>query len=261
MKDYANRMWPKVLVNSQTKRVFVFYDYQGSLGENIIMMATRPPGSTIFVNERKVLEKAYLDISRPILTEEKSTSSLLQLYWRDVMTNTAYRSVSKSSGLYWEPAEKLVNSAICGPAGKDLRLFKVVGAQAISTNSLVAVCGKLGEHYYARISHNQGKDWEATMTEIPTRTIHEWDVCPNGNEAFLLVHIEGADGKPKIGKLWLSSGKYEEKAYPTEAETKLVARVGMGCISKDGRVRMMLEELEGQKWVQRAYDDSDNLSE
>ena len=48
MNDYPFRMWPKILVNIRSNRLFIFYDHQGGMGYHVIMMTSRAPDSTIF---------------------------------------------------------------------------------------------------------------------------------------------------------------------------------------------------------------------
>ena len=222
------------------------------------MQVTRPPGSSVFYDEQKILDNAYLDISRPLLTDDENnnTKSILHLYWRDVKTNKAYRSISKSNGLIWEAPQEIGNS-ICGST--QLNLYKIIGSQRATSSALVAICGKLSTNYKITISLDQGMSWSNKFLDLPSNIIHSYDICKSSTEknGIVVFHYGGIGNSAHIGYFSINNSSLKEMEYPTDA-SKLVARRTISCwervVGKTPSLRLLLEELHSPKLSQRIYD-------
>jgi len=260
MNDWAFRMWPRFAYNSQTKRNFIFYDYQGPINQHAIMMVTKPLDSSVFSLEQKVCTNCFLDITSPILISKDLTNpniNILHLYYRDLINGETYYTESRNQGLIWENPKKVNENEICNMK-PNLRLFKIIGEQQLFGNYLIAVCGGLNENYYLRISQNQGKEWLPKPLPLPMNIIKDWTFCVNHEqEKFLFIHyiIDGEISTPKLGYVNIKNYEFKEIVYP-EINYGQFARNSLTCMdNKNGKLRLMLEILESDfTWKQKIYE-------
>eukprot|EP01022_Parablepharisma_sp_SALTPOND_P023545 TRINITY_DN5009_c0_g1_i1.p1 TRINITY_DN5009_c0_g1~~TRINITY_DN5009_c0_g1_i1.p1 ORF type:complete len:430 (-),score=2.95 TRINITY_DN5009_c0_g1_i1:51-1247(-) len=162
MNDAAIRLFPNIVHIKETGRLYIFYKYSLADESKIaIGYVTRPPGSTVFSQERLIFQDREIVPGIGAGYTFENGKFMLHLAWREGLTALMY--TSSNNGITWKPPTK---KATLSPNTQYLDYISLLAQQH---RLFLAYIGQYWTGYILH-SEDQGNTWSEPIKVMDPMT-------------------------------------------------------------------------------------------